>query len=77
MTPKLPGYRPARVDDVTPPTIYDAVPQTPSARLRIDLARLAARARRVDRLNAAAWQREQDRRAEAEEAARERRSRGR
>ena len=41
------------------------------------LARAAAAGHRIDRLNAAAWQREQDRLAAEEERKRERRRRGR
>ena len=71
---KLPTHRPATLDDVTPPSLYDGL--TPQDRLRLDLAKAQALAHRLDRLNAAAWQREQDNRAKREEEERERRRRG-
>ena len=72
---KLPTIRPATIDDVTPPSLYDGL--TAQQRLRLKLAELQAKANRIDRLNAAQWQREQDRRAALEEEARQRRRRGR
>ena len=72
---KLPTIRPATIDDVTPPSLYDGL--TAQQRLRLELAELQAKANRIDRLNAAQWQREQDRRAALEEEARQRRRRGR
>ena len=54
-----------------PPRVEDFLPQTPEARLRLKLAQAQAKANQLDRLNAAAWQREQDRFVERRAAAAE------
>jgi hypothetical protein len=74
---KLPTNRPVTIDDVTPLTVYDAVPPTSTARLRLKWAEATAKATRLDRINAALWQRDEDGRVERAEAERERRRRGR
>ena len=64
-----------------PPTkvhrLEDCLPPTNTAHLRIGIAKLQAKANRVDRSIAALWQQEQDRRAREEGAAAERRRKGR
>ena len=75
--PKFPSYRPPRVDDFTPLSIDDVIEPTPANVLRLKVAEAQAKANSLDRLNAALWQREQDRRAREQEAAAERRRKGR
>ena len=72
---RLPTHRPTRVDDLLPRSAYDGLGELD--RLRLKLREAQAKANQLDRLNAAAWQREQDRRAREQEAAAERRRKGR
>lgn len=62
---------PPKLSDATEPSVYDGLSEVD--RLRLKLREAQAKLNQLARLQAAAWQKEQDRHAEQEEADRERR----